>query len=165
MRGISERFVASGLRLLCLNFISSTLHPELIGRTYTWTRGAANIDVADASRSAANRDAFVNSPLVPVFRDRTVIRRRLIGAGAKLDFPILERFRAESGTDYVALPVEFFADRISAVTVLTDHSEGFIRTDLDRMERATPAVCPRRRGVRLRTLLDTYVGRNTGNVF
>jgi adenylate cyclase len=166
VQGIAERFLATGLPIRRLNFIATTLHPELIGRTYTWTRGAASMDVVDATRADAAGDAFVRSPLVPVFRDRVTIRRRLVGAKARVDFPILERLRDEGGTDYVALPVEFSGNHISAVTVLSDHPDGFGRGDLDRMDRLRPLFGRVVEVFELRTLsrnlLDTYVGRNAG---
>ena len=164
VQGIAERFLSTGLPLKRLNFIATTLHPELIGRTYTWTRGAATMDVVDATRADATGDAFAKSPLVPVFRDRVVIRRRLVGPKARVDFPILERLRDEGGTDYVALPVEFSGDHISPVTVLSDHRDGFSHDDLDRMDRLRPLFGRVVEVFELQTLsrnlLDTYVGRN-----
>jgi hypothetical protein len=57
--------------------------------------------------------AFAQSPLTKVTETGRAIRRRLDDLAVKLDYAILEAFRAEGGTDYVAMPMVFSSGEIN----------------------------------------------------
>ena len=50
--------------------------------------------------------------------------------GYPLDFPVLQQFKAEGGTDYAALPMIRSAGETNAITFLTDRTGGFTDSEI-----------------------------------
>ena len=167
VQGLCEGFIASGLPMWRLNLLVRTLHPEVMGASYIWQRGEPKVTFFEAGHEVLETQAYLNSPSRVAFEKGETLRRRLTGPKAKLDFTILEELSEEGGTDYVVLPVEFtIAGRPSAVSVATDHPDGFTAKHLNRMNRIRPLfarVCETHLLQELATtLLDTYVGHEAG---
>ena len=167
VRGLCEGFVASGLPMWRLNLFVRTLHPEVMGASYLWQRGESEVGVFEAGHEVLESDAYLQSPSRVAFERGETLRRHLVGPKAKTDYTILEELRDEGGTDYICLPVEFtIAGRPSAVSVATDHPDGFTAGQIDRMNRLRPLfarVCESHLLQELAaTLLDTYVGHEAG---
>ncbi|MBM3519028.1 MAG: adenylate/guanylate cyclase domain-containing protein [Alphaproteobacteria bacterium] len=162
---LAERMNAWGIPVLRLNYLMSTLHPELFGSRYLWVRGKG-ADAVDAPRAVVTSPEFVRSPVAAVTRERRAIRRRLVGPKALFDFPLLAEIRAEGATDFVCVPVEFSTGHVNVVSVTTDAPRGFSRGDLDRMFALLPLfarVVEVQALRRLATgLLDIYVGQDAG---
>jgi hypothetical protein len=74
------------------------------------------------------------------------LRRHLTGPDVRLDFPVLEQFAAEGGSDYFAEIIRFGAeDDLShgtgiACSFATDRPGGFHHDDLALLQAALPAL-------------------------
>jgi adenylate cyclase len=95
-----------------------------------------------------------------------MMRRRLVGPDAQIDFPVLEEVRATGATDYLALPLCSVEGVTSAVTYATDRPEGFISAEVSMLESLSPALAmaieiQAKRRI-LTTLLDIYLGHDAG---
>ena len=85
---------------------------------------------------------------------------------AEIDFPVLEELRDAGATDYVALPLLFSDGQINATTIAADRAGGFTGHELGQMYETLPILARRfeLHAMRhtARTLLDTYLGPQTG---
>jgi len=82
------------------------------------------------------------------------------------EFPILEELRRRGMTDYVVLPVPFSDGTNKALSLATTRAGGFSDDEIALFTAMTPAVAVNLEIQALRnmarTLLDTYVGRQSG---
>ena len=162
---LCQRLTAAGVPLHRAAVFVRTLHPDIMGRRFLWRPGE-EVLVTDAPFSMLQSDEFKRNPVAAVMRDGTVIRRALDDAGCPDDFKILDEFRAEGITDYVAQPLSFTSGEIHAASWTTKRSGGFDSGDLAALEairlplsRLAEIYALKRTAV---NLLDTYVGRNAG---
>ena len=111
-------------------------------------------------------DAYLKSPYASIFEGAGGTRRRLGVPGLALDFPILEDLKAEGATDYVAMPMLFSDGKINAITFAGDRPGGFTTAELEMIYEAVPVFgrLMEVHALRLtaRTILDTYLGRHSG---
>jgi adenylate cyclase len=158
-----EQLVAAGIPLYRLAYFQVTLHPELMGKGYSWRRGGG-VEVTDAPHGQRQRAEYLDNPLPPVFEQRRTIRVRL--EEVEPQAPILKQFKAEGATDYVALPLLFTTGHVDALSVVSDRPGGFSAVDLDRMFQLQFAFTRIVETHSLRdtavNLLDAYVGRTAG---
>jgi hypothetical protein len=97
-----------------------------------------------------------------------VLRRRLTGPGALLDFGILEDLAKEGYTDYLAMATELFgssvypnaARRGMFVTWASDRPGGFIDDDLDTLQRIQ-----RRLAIACKTVIQSQIARNIAEAY
>ena len=146
--------------------ITRTLHPQLVGSSYRWTRGGEGVLKNDVTQEILDSDQYLESPLYPIFQGAGGVRRRLVGDNVALDFPVLKDIRDDGGTDYVAMPLVFTDGQINAVTMATDTPDGFSTDQLGRIYEIIPlfsrlveVFLQRDKSV---TLLGTYLGRHSG---
>jgi adenylate cyclase len=82
------------------------------------------------------------------------------------EFPILTELRRADMTDYVVLPIPFSDGTNKALSLATAQGGGFSDDELALFMAMTPAVASNLEIQALRrmarTLLDTYVGRQSG---
>ena len=144
------------------NILLGTLNPLVSGLAFVWTRGQQDVDVRRILHSRRHSEAFLESPLVPIYEGKGGLRRRLEGPTAQLDFPILEELRAEGATDYVAMPLHFSDGHINALTLATDRPGGFTTENLGQLHEVLPLlsrlfeVHALKRSTK--SLLSTYLG-------
>lgn len=102
-----------------------------------------------------------------VFETGKELRRRLEGGDAVIDFPILKDLVDEAFTDYVVFPLRFSDGQVNAIACATKRPGGFSDWDLDELRRAVRALAGPLEVMQMRelsrTLLDVYLGRNTGH--
>ncbi|HJO68050.1 MAG TPA: adenylate/guanylate cyclase domain-containing protein [Rhodospirillales bacterium] len=160
------RMVASGMALSRVRLTIRTLHPQVIGTSYTWNRGTEGVDVFEPPHSIVQTDSFLKSPYAAIFEGAGAIRCRLDVPGSELAYPVLDELRAAGATDYVALPIVFSDGKINAITLTTDRAGGFTTEELTLVYEMLPVLA---RLVEVhaahhtaRTLLDTYLGAHTG---
>ncbi len=140
------------------------LHPQLYSYSGLWDRGKGvteRLYRADASQGAI----LTNSPIKSAY-EGSPCRSRLTAPAAEREFPILTELRRTGMTDYVVLPVPFSDGTNKALSLATTRDGGFSDGELTLFTAMTPAVASileiqalRRMA---RTLLDTYVGRQSG---
>jgi len=162
---LCERLTECGIPLWRAAVFVSTLHPQLMGRSFIWRLGLG-VEIREAPHEFSDAVEFRESPVRHVRVTRTAIRRRLTDADCPIDFPMLRDLVAEGVTDYLAVPLEFTNGEIYAATWTTREPGGFTDAQVAGIE-AIAAPLARVAEVRaLRrtatTLLNTYVGNNAG---
>jgi hypothetical protein len=58
------------------------------------------------------------------------LRRRLCDSDCQIDFSVLQQFKAESGTDYIAIPMVRSDGETNAITFDTDLGNGFTASEI-----------------------------------
>jgi len=163
---LSRQLVAVGVPLFRANLMVRTLHPQVMGQAHVWTRDADAVETRTLSHERAREEVFLESPFVPILAGRGGVRRRLEGPDAVLDFPVLRDLARQGVTDYVAMPLPFSDGRIHALTLATQRPGGFATAHLGFVHEILPLVSRLTEVHSLRhtarTLLDTYLGRDTG---
>lgn len=159
--------VETGMPLARMMLSVRTLHPLVAARGIFWRQGNAGCtEQIDRGYDVLQADIYLNSPMRPAYEEGRTLRRRLTGARAEHDFPLLDDLRAEGMTDYFVLPVRF-TDGVRAVTTwATDRPEGFSEADIARLE-AMIQVLGLLIEVHVRrelssTVLETYIGGDAG---
>jgi adenylate cyclase len=149
-----------------LNVAIRTLHPQLLGVSYLWSRRSGKVERRTIAYEMLSDPRYLNSPFAPIFEGAGGIRRRLDIPRPVLDFEILEELHAEGATDYVAMPMVFSSGQINALTMASDRRGGFTTGDLGHiyevlalLGRVYEVHAMRYTAV---TLLDTYLGRHAG---
>jgi adenylate cyclase len=160
------RLLAEGVPLWRFTAHTPTLHPEMMGDTFVWLRASGHASYETAAHAMKATPLFTRSPLLAAAKARAPLRRRLAGAEAELDFPLLEQLSREGATDYVVLPLEFSNGSLAFATLASDHPDGFSPAHLALFDdlrlvlaRLAEVFVTRILAVRL---LDTYVGRHAG---
>ena len=161
-----RRVVETGIPLWRAFCGIRTLHPEIAATAYVWRRGEGAAERRTAAHGSEKTPAFTQSPLAEVRRTGRIMRRRLGAPGVVLDYPVLEDFRAEGGTDYVAMPMRFSSGEVNSISWLTDRPGGFTDAELAGLaeiaEMLTVLVETQTHRRITSALLDTYVGHRTG---
>jgi adenylate cyclase len=165
MAQLCERLVACGIPLWRTALFVRTLHPQVMGRRLSWQRdsgvstGAAGFELLEA-------DNYLASPVVHVYKTGVALRRRLAMADCPIDFPILDEFRAQRLTDYLASPLHFTNGEIHVATWATRQPGGFSEAQLAGIESVVAPLARLTEVYALRrtagNLLDAYVGREAG---
>jgi len=166
VEAFSQRLVDQGVPVTRLRLTLRTLHPQLVGVTYTWERDKEEVELFEAPHSILGTDEYRQSPYAAIFEGAGGMRQRLEGPDMEFKYPILEELRAGGATDYVAMPFYFRDGQVNAMTLATDCPGGFTPDQLEYVYDALPALG---KVVELhamqrtaRTLLETYLGRHTG---
>jgi adenylate cyclase len=153
--GLCRRLVEAGVAVWRAFAGMRTLHPQWGGYGYIWQRDVNAIEPALFERGSQYNKNVANSPFGQLIhrletssRDEPWldIRRRLAGAEAQLDFPVLHDLAAAGGTDYFAQVVSFGTggdpSRGTGIgySFATDRPGGFRDDDLMLLQAALPAV-------------------------
>jgi adenylate cyclase len=161
------RMLATGLPLLRVTLHCGTLHPQFLGATYTWWRTSGRTRAVMIAHEVADLIPYADNPVQRVSGGGEILRRRLEGTGAILDFPVLHDLKARSATDYYALPVtSALGSRRYMATYVTDRPGGFTAPEIEELtgisqRLAVPADMFAQRAV-AENVLKAYIGRTTG---
>ena len=124
---LCQRLRGVGMPVLRGQVAFRVLHPLYDASTLNWN-AERGVVVEHFRPEQSGQDQFLRSPMGHILTHRLpVLRRRLTGDTALLDFAVLEEFRALGGTDYVVFLVGFDA---STVLVRTASSAPGSATDL-----------------------------------
>ena len=163
---LARRMNGIGVPVARVNVSIPTLHPLVYAHTYLWTRGMDQAELTPRRHTIRDSPEYQVSPLKPVYEENRIIRRRLDVPSPILDFPILEEFRGQGLTDYLALPAQGRVGHRMAVTWATDRPGGFQEDDIARIGGILPVLSllleVHSQESITRTLLDTYIGRHSG---
>lgn len=161
------RMLATGLPLLRVTLHTSTLHPQYLGATFTWFRTTGRTVQTLIAHEVTDLIRYEDNPVRRVVVGGETLRRRMDGADAVLDFPILHELKAQGAADYLALPVaSAHGWRNYMVSYVTDRPGGFTErevADLDRVSQRLPVLIDmhNQRAI-ARNVLNAYLGAKTG---
>jgi adenylate cyclase len=119
-RGMAE----AGIPLWRVAVFVTTLHPDLMGRAFRWW-SESGVQVSEAQYDIKETDDYLKSPVVAVYGTRQPLRRKLADPNCPIDFAVLNEFRAEGATDYVAFPLVFTDGSVHVATWSTRQPGGF----------------------------------------
>jgi adenylate cyclase len=142
------------------------LHPNLWSFSGLWERGVGaserryRLGVPDVVAS------LENSPIKIVYEGGGPVRCDPRHPPEGASFPILADLRRAGITDYIVLGAPFSDGSTKAVSLATDHPQRFSESDIALFEAMMPVLAMNLEIQTLRrtarTLLDTYVGRQSG---
>jgi adenylate cyclase len=162
---LCQRMVDAGIPLWRVAVFVTTLHPDVMGRSFTW-QADSGVTISNALHSFVTTDTYRNSPVVAVYTTRGVIRRHLADPNCPDDFQVVREFRAQGATDYAAFPLLFTDGSMHAATWSTKQPGGFTPEQFAAIE---SIILPLARVAEIRALrrtagnlIDTYVGHATG---
>lgn len=165
--GFCERLIEAGVPILRCSLHIRQLHPQYYSRGFFWCRGEAAATESPREHGIENTPAYLDSPLYRVYEHREDVRRRLLDPATPRDFPILQEIEQLGVTDYLVKGLPFRQGATQAVTLATDHPQGFSDANLTIVDAALPAFAAAAELINLermsRVLLQTYVGKSTGN--
>lgn len=178
--GVCRRLADLGVPLWRVTFNLPQLHPQMVGQMYTWLADDGRSTLWNVPRRVATSATYHNSPVGLMHRTGEMIRRRLAGPEAELDFPVLEELADQGGVEYIMLPMQMgsarsgfvgagrpFGDVIYAAFSMTTRSpSGFDDRAVATVQAIVPALSTVLEAMinRIRTerLLDIYVGHEAG---
>jgi adenylate cyclase len=142
------------------------LHPQVRVVSWSWRRGIDEVIEREFDYSLEEQPIYLKSPIVELRQGTPLIRRRLVGPDARLDYPVLHDLVAEGFTDYVALSFRVEEGPGNAVTWATQAPGGFTPGQVSALQTLLPVlsllleVHAQRRISR--ALLGTYLGQDAG---
>lgn len=163
--GLLRRLVAAGVAVDRAAFGIELLHPHYRFHTMMWTATAGVTDVQPLPFSMQSAPAYTDSPINAVTRSGVALRRRLVGADARLDFPVLAELAAEGYAAYGVLPIKSRRAAVAIITLASREPTAFddpLWQQIDEVFQAAAPVIGLMRAERVaRDLMGTYLGRAT----
>jgi len=159
---LCRRLRGVGIPLLRGQVAFRILHPLYAASTVNWT-AATGIDVEYFSAEDSAQDRFLLSPIGHTLTHRLpILRRRLTGDTALLDFEVLKDFRALGGTDYLVFLIGY--DQIGRNGIicswLGDRPEGFTDDEIASLQRIT-----RHLAIALKSKIERTVAQNVAHAY
>lgn len=165
VRRLGEGLVAAGIPVDRITTFVSTLHPTVFGRGFNWTPGS-DADIIEIPHEFFTSALFDKSPIAAIVRGLEIIHERIDPVPGQRPYPVYDDLAHSGFVDYLALPICFITGERHAITFATKHAEGFSEEDVAAIQRVMPPISRLAEILALRrtaaTLLDTYVGRNSG---
>ena len=172
LAGFCEGLRALGVPLWRGHVSMRTLHPSFEALTFVWHPNTGIVRQQRAYTDGIS-DEWMRSPFHHMFQtDNFILRRRLSGPEARVDFALLEEIRDQGATDYIARIMPFGDEGIidGRTGVLaswaTDRPEGFTDTEiavLDRLQQRLALTLKTILGLEItHNIVDAYIGPKTG---
>jgi len=173
--GVCKRLHAIGVPVSRAMLMWSTLHPLFQAENVVWRRDQA-AELRQFPHQDSSTEQWQRSPMRHMLEANiNVLRRRLTGPGALLDFEILQDLAKEGYTDYLVMSSVLFATSVYSnntsrrgmfVTWASDRPGGFIDDDLaalQRIQRRLAIACKTVIQSRIsNNIAEAYLGRETG---
>ncbi|MDX1540314.1 MAG: adenylate/guanylate cyclase domain-containing protein [Geminicoccaceae bacterium] len=170
VQGFCERLAALGLPLWRGYVSARTLHPRISAIGYIWRRGLGG-ERDEYEHTVIPTDAYMKSPFAHL-EERDLDRMRVRLAEETPGFPLLERFKAEGASDYLARLIAYGGPTRPFRTIgfgtswTTDAPGGFTEEQIAVLDHLMPRL-GLTLGARLGheiavNLLDTYLGPEAG---
>ncbi len=138
------------------------LHPLYDAGTLNWT-AEKGVVVEFYRPEQSGREQFLRTPMGHALTHRLpVLRRRLTGDTALLDFEVLEEFRAAGGTDYVVFLVGFDRTGNNGIICswLSDRPAGLTDDEIVQLQQIT-----RELGIALKAKIERSIARNIAQAY
>jgi adenylate cyclase len=173
--GVCTRLHAIGVPVSRAMLMWSTLHPLFQAENVVWKTNQ-RAELRQFRHQDVGTEEWHRSPMKHMLQTNiSVLRRRLAGPGALLDFEILKDLAGEGYTDYLVMASELFARSIYSetaarrgmfVTWASDRPGGFSDDDLaalQRIQRRLAIACKTVIQSRIsNNIAEAYLGRQTG---
>ncbi len=159
---LCQRLRGVGMPILRGHVAFRVLHPLYDASALEWT-AESGVIVENFSPDQSGQDDFLRSPIGHVMTHRLpVLRRRLTGETALMDFAVLEEFRASGGTDYVVFAIAFDAAGDTGVLCswLGDRATGFTDQEIVELQRIT-----RELSIALKSRIEHSVAQNIAHAY
>ncbi len=168
--GCCQRLLAAGVPLWRALVTFRVLHPLYDSMDMTWLRGQRVETARHPHRLVAEfPEAFKANPLYHLIdTGLPLLRRRLTGPEALVDFPILAEFRDQGASDYLAYLISFGAGELDGMlgSWATQRRGGFTEAQLRALQRVQQrlGVACRMwlRGEIAKSVVATYLGPDAG---
>jgi adenylate cyclase len=164
INGLCRRLVLAGVPLWRVTVYAATLHPQVRGFGWRWWRGDRITEEVRIAQGTELTKEFLQSPMRDTIEQGVTLRRRLDGAPS--EFPLLEQFRGDGCTEYLAVALNRVNRRYPVVAWATDRAGGFTEEDIALLEHIRPALAAVVEGLAtLRTargLFSIYLDRHVG---
>ncbi len=170
---LCRRLRAAGVPIMRGNASFNVLHPLYHAGALTWT--AEGVDVQLFDGTAFISENYLRNPMHHAIQHGLpLLRRRLTGRAALLDFPVLEDLRARGGHDYLLLLVRFGepprgdgTERRGIVcSWVADRPSGFSDGEIRLLQRITSRLVVSLKGRLERAIAhnvaSAYLGRHAG---
>lgn len=163
--GVCARLLGAGVPIARVHLSYRTLHPAIESVSLIWSPDRA-VESMEHMHGAGSSGTWMRSPFYFMIQNQlSVLRRRLAGPAALLDFPVLDDLAADGMTDYVAQLVEFDTNhddvRRGIVTSwATARPNGFVDADIQAMLRVK-----QRLGVAAKLAIKTQIANNVVNTY
>jgi adenylate cyclase len=159
---LCRRLRGVGLPILRGQVAFRILHPLYAASTVNWT-AETGIVVENFSPEDSTQERFLRSPIGHALTHRLpVLRRRLTGDTALLDFEVLEEFHALGGTDYLVFLIGY--DQIGRNGIicswLGDRPEGFTDDEIALLQRITRPLA-----IALKSKIERSVAQNVAHAY
>jgi len=173
-RGCCERLNAADIPVIKGSLGFRTLHPLFRAITLIWRPGQ-EVEMLEHPHGPVGPEFRQSPHYYMIHNDVPLLRRRLDGDSATLDFPVLSEFRQAGATDYLAYAIPFGdpdpeIDRLQSDGVigswLCDRRGGYSEADiraLHRIQKRLAVAC--KVGIKTqiaKNILDAYLGPETG---
>jgi adenylate cyclase len=168
---LCQRLFASGMPIMRANVSYNVLHPLYAASALSWTAAGVEVEHFAHTGSIGASEAFLRSPFNYLLSNNLpLLRRRLSGPEALVDFPVLEELRQRGGHDYLLLRVSFGAAeglRGIVCSWLCQRKTGFTDTEIAVLQRLTSRLAGAlkarlERGI-AHSLANTYLGSRAGD--
>ena len=159
---LCQRLRGVGMPILRGQVAFRVLHPLYDASAMEWT-AEKGVVVEHFRPDQSGQDDFLRSPLGHVMIHRLpVLRRRLTGETALMDFGVLEEFRASGGTDYLVFAIGFdpAGDNGVLCSWLGDRATGFTDQEIVELQRIT-----RELSIALKSKIERSVAQNIAHAY
>jgi adenylate cyclase len=160
---LCQRLRGVGLPILRGQVAFRILHPLYEASTLTWDIGSVVVGDLWRPDDRVGLERFVRSPFGHALAHRLpILRRRLTGETALLDFELLEEMRSSGGTDYVVFVVGFDPATQNGILCswLGDRPAGFTDGEIAGLQRVT-----RELGIALKSKIERSVAQNVAHAY
>ncbi|WGF90001.1 adenylate/guanylate cyclase domain-containing protein [Marinivivus vitaminiproducens] len=178
LNNFAARALASGLPLSRAIIVVDTLHPIYEGRVFRWRRDGLDVpsmmSYGPVELDDAASRSWRQSPFYHLIETGGSILRRRLDLGDTLEFSLLEDYRADGQTEYLAFVHRF--DESHTIGEMdcvysgwsTDMPGGFTDMQFEAMCSAAQALALAIKSASLariaETLVETYLGRDAGRM-
>jgi len=167
IREVCGRLVATGVPLDTFTAFVLTLHPDYFGVAHRWRRDADEVTSTLGSHELWNTAMVQKSPLRVVREGADAFRWKLAVWGEHPEYQVLNDLRADGATDYAAMRLPFQDGSPQTITFTTHDPAGFTTAQLSLVDRLLFYLARLTEVQAINylatVLLDTYVGRQSGN--
>lgn len=162
---LCQRLIAAGIPLCFGASFAWTLHPNVMGGWFEWTRGRG-VRMVEKDFGWVESDDYRKSLWHDAAEAGAPVRRRLDDPSTPGDGDLLDALRRDGATEVVGIPLRALTGRVLVSAWATDRAGGFTPPMIEALVRVARALA---RVVEVHVLqrlpinlLNTYVGRGTG---